>query len=132
MSDYNRDLLNAAKNGDADKVKQWIKAAGMDVNASDDSGNTSLHLAADLGHVQVVKALINLESDVNAKNNDGWTALHKVAKAGHIKIATILLINDANPDIENNDGDTAWDLIKGKKRMEFVFNEALKEWYKNQ
>jgi ankyrin repeat protein len=44
---------------------------------------TPLHLAANKGHIEVVKLLIEHGAYVNAKNNNGWAPLHEAAYNGH-------------------------------------------------
>ena len=58
-------LLDAAKNGDIEAVKQHL-AAGADVNAKTADGTTPLHNAAVYGHNEVVELLIANGAEVNA------------------------------------------------------------------
>ena len=75
-----RALLDAAKKGNIEAVKQHL-AAGADVNAKNDDGVTSLHLAALDGRKEVVELLIAKGADVNAKDNDvGFTPLDMANK----------------------------------------------------
>jgi len=46
-----------------------------DVNVKDNSGMTALMWAADWGHSEIVKLLLDEGADVNAKDNSGRTAL---------------------------------------------------------
>ena len=48
----------------------------------------ALHLAAQEGHTETVKALLAAGAEVNAKAKDGRTALHVAAGEGHIEIMT--------------------------------------------
>jgi len=50
-------------------------AAGADVNAKDEDGNTALMIATSRGHVRTVELLIEAGADVNAKDKNGRTAL---------------------------------------------------------
>ncbi len=63
------------------KVLKKRLAAGMDVNKKNAVGNyTSLHVAAQNGHLKSVELLIAEGADVNAKNGPwGETPLHRVA-----------------------------------------------------
>ena len=58
-------LIDAAKNGDIEAVKQHL-AAGADVNAKDVDGTTPLHNAAVYGHNEVAELLIANGAEVNA------------------------------------------------------------------
>lgn len=49
---------------------------GVDVNAKTDDDFTPLHVAAQEGHVEVVKFLLDGDANVNFKNKHGWTPLH--------------------------------------------------------
>ena len=52
-----------------------------EVNAGDEIERTALHWAAEKGHVDVAKVLIQNGADVNAVDcNYKWTALHEAAR----------------------------------------------------
>ena len=69
------DLLNAAKLGDAREVAELV-AKGMDPNASDQSGNTLLILAAREEQPAVVAELIKQRGvKLDARNAAGDSAL---------------------------------------------------------
>jgi ankyrin repeat protein len=99
MSD---DLLEAAKAGDAARVKSLL-AAGADCNARDAEGATALMLAAHAGKLDVVRALVEAGADVNATDERGWTAL---AKSVH------------NPDLDRGFADVAECLIDAGANVE--------------
>ena len=71
-------LIDAAKNGDIEAVKQHL-AAGADVNAKTVDGTTPLHNAAVYGHNEVAELLIANGAEVNAiivsGRNQGKTPL---------------------------------------------------------
>jgi ankyrin repeat protein len=53
-------------------------------------GRTALMLAAERGHTETAKALIDAGADVNAKGKGNKTALMLAAKMGHTGIVEIL------------------------------------------
>jgi ankyrin repeat protein len=57
---------------------------GLDLMARDQHQNTALHIAADRGHLDVVRALLQYDSvDPNAKNAFLRTALHNACTKGY-------------------------------------------------
>ena len=59
-------------------VKDELKAlldSGVDVNATDRSGRTALHLAATLGQAELARYLLSRGADINARNIPGHTPL---------------------------------------------------------
>ena len=87
-------IQHAAKTGDIDQLKRHVYW-GTDVNARDNEGYTALFYAAENGHVDVVKLLIE-GADVNAKNQYGNTPLYVVAVGGHIAVAELLIAKGAD------------------------------------
>jgi len=74
------ELHDAAKGGDAERVKQLI-AQGADLGDRDAFG-TPLHHAAARGYEEVVKLLLAEGADVNAVAKDGAVPLHWAAFNG--------------------------------------------------
>src|SRR5579884_558536 len=103
---FNAELLEAAKDGQAEKVLDLIKT-GADVNAKDASGDTALILAAYNGRIETVKALIKSKADVNAKGSHGYTALMVAAYNGDTEMVKALIEARADVNAENKSGDTA-------------------------
>jgi ankyrin repeat protein len=76
-SEAERALLDAARSGNIEAVKQQL-AAGTNVNAKDDDdkfGVTPLHYATNKGHKEIAELLIEEGADVNAKSDGGLTPL---------------------------------------------------------
>ncbi|XP_076164401.1 transient receptor potential channel pyrexia-like isoform X2 [Ptiloglossa arizonensis] len=59
--------------------------------------NTCLLISCFLGHVEVVKVLLNKNAKVTARDGDGRTPLHLAAYAASVKILEELLKHGANP-----------------------------------
>ena len=69
-------ILNAVNRGNVEAVRQHI-AAGTDLNAKDDEGNTPLHFVETK---ECVELLIAKGADINAKNERDETPLDIVKK----------------------------------------------------
>ena len=67
-------IHDAAGTGNIEAVKKHL-AAGTDVNAKDEGGETPLHNAISNGHKEIVELLIARGVDVNAKSEWGDTPL---------------------------------------------------------
>lgn len=98
-------LFEAAKNGDQRLVKSLL-AAGLNINATNRFGNTSLMIAADNEQVEMVKLLTSTGAFVDVRNDFGFTALMFAADKGNEDIITILIQNGAEANAANKVGFT--------------------------
>ena len=120
-------LIKASRLGDLEKVKELVEQ-GSKVNQEDKNGNTALiyaeekgHLgtaeylrqkmnelnelcaAAEAGHLDIVKTLIEHGADVNAVAREGWTALLIAADYGHFGIVKTLIEHGADVNAVGKD-----------------------------
>jgi ankyrin repeat protein len=94
-----KEILKAAKYGDAATVKQLLAMESSLVSVRDSDGSTPLHCACWKGHESVARVLLEAGADVNAENaNEHWgtTPLHAAAHANQKKIAELLIAHSAN------------------------------------
>lgn len=93
-------LMRAVVGGHADVVRLLLKhKAGVAVGM--------LHTAAERGHSEVAKVLIEAGMDVNAKTRYyEFTPLHTAAKHGQEKVAGILIKGGANVNAKDEEGMT--------------------------
>ena len=101
-----RALLRAAGEGDAARVESLL-AAGADVNAAAEGGETALLRAASKGRLQVVRTLLKAGADPNAEREDGFTALGVAVFFGYADIVRELLAGGADPTAKGRLGTTA-------------------------
>ena len=105
-NDYGDPLLNAAYNGDVERVIR-ILDAGTGPNHSDSTGfHTPLTLAAYKHNTDVISLLITRGADVNLQNGMGNTPLHIATYSRQYDCAKILLESGADQSITNSDGRT--------------------------
>ena len=106
-----KDLWTAARTGDLQAIKHYIKEDG-DVNTLDKTFQVSaMSWGALHGQVEVVQLLIENGADVNVKSGDGATPLHSAAFLGRADVAKLLLENGADIKARSNDGATPVDVL---------------------
>ena len=93
-SAMDKEIISAAKKGDAAGVKALLaKDKGL-TSAKDKDGSTPLHCAAWKGHLEVVRILLEAGAEIEAQNQNshwGTTPLH-AASHGNQKAVVELLI----------------------------------------
>ncbi|AGJ99263.1 Ankyrin repeat domain protein [Wolbachia endosymbiont of Drosophila simulans wNo] len=106
-------LYFAAANGREGIVKALLTAEQISVSEKDSFGKTTLHWAAERGHIEILNTLLGKKASVNIKDNYGETPLHYAAKNGHIEIVKILLAVDGiDINVKDKDEKTPFDLAK--------------------
>ena len=83
-----------------------------------DSGCTSLHYAASLGHVDLCELLIRYGADTDAQTAKLETPLHLAVARGHSEVVSILLKYNARLDIRGKNGLTPLQLAGNIKSRE--------------
>lgn len=107
--------LYAGAQGKTEIVKHMLENATPDEMVFNRFGGNSLIPAAEKGHLENVKLLLeSSESNIDHQNDFGYTALiEAVALADGSKvyqdIIKVLLENGANPHLRDNNGNTALD-----------------------
>ncbi|RPA90314.1 glycerophosphocholine phosphodiesterase [Choiromyces venosus 120613-1] len=99
-------LALAAKKNAVVIVKLLVEA-GVDINYQDENGETALHHASRLGHVECVRVLLEgsdtQRADVElAEKNYGWTPLFVAAVEGKEGVVD-LLIENGESDVDKHD-----------------------------
>ncbi|XP_022105519.1 tankyrase-like protein [Acanthaster planci] len=98
----------ASKAGHVDCVKSLIKH-GADTEAMTSASTnklTPLMLAAQCGHFQVVKTLIEAKAIIAKKDKIKRTSLMLACMNGHYPVATLLLRKGANPNAKDSSGNS--------------------------
>lgn len=76
-----RALMDAAANGEVDKVNEILEKRPNLVYGQNVEGNTALHVAAENGHTEMLKLLVEKGARLNATNAMGHTALEAAEHA---------------------------------------------------
>ena len=80
-----------------ERTMRTLLQEGHDVNAKDTNGWSSLHVAADTEHENIIQLLLEKGADIEAKARDGITALHRAAVAGRENSVRMLLEKGSDP-----------------------------------
>ncbi|KAK5675552.1 hypothetical protein LTR17_027767, partial [Elasticomyces elasticus] len=77
------------------KAAQRLLSAEVDVNAQGGWYGSTLQVALNRGHQQIVEILLANGADFNAQGGKYGSALHAASNRGHEKIVQVLLANSA-------------------------------------
>ena len=99
------DLHKAAREGDADRVRELLDA-GADVNVRNANKGrlqyTPLHWAARNGHLEIAEILISRGADLDAEDPDYSTPLYLAAEQGHPKVVEFLISKGAEVNVKSS------------------------------
>jgi ankyrin repeat protein len=85
-------IFRTVEGGDVEEVARLLDAEPHLMEAlNPDDDQTPLIMAAERGHVGMVRLLLERGADVNAGSLSGDTALHEAAARGHEEVVSILL-----------------------------------------
>jgi ankyrin repeat protein len=117
--EQNLELLEAARQGDEDKVRGLI-SRNVNVTTTDAQGRNALYLASEAGHTSILKLLLEKGIDIHAKLGDGYTALFMAISAGHVAIVKLLFENGEATDAKSDSGDLPLSFAIGVGRTAVV------------
>jgi Ankyrin repeats (3 copies)/Ankyrin repeats (many copies) len=114
-------LIRDIKNSQLKTVRRLVDHDSVDINATNDVGETPLYCASRVGHLKIVQYLVNTgRTNLDATNKSGETILHLASRYGHVQVVQYLVEScSANVESSNNDGDTAlhWACRYGHHRV---------------
>ncbi|XP_071919132.1 uncharacterized protein [Coffea arabica] len=108
----------AAWSGQIKVVEYLCKKADVGAAAMDDMG--AIHFAAQKGHTEVVRILVNFGVPIKSHNRKGMTALHYAAQGSHLELVKYLIKKGANIDAKNKAGKTPVDLAGSEEIRAFL------------
>lgn len=110
----------AVKQGNSDVV-QILLESGAEVDVVEtDSGCTSLHYAASLGHVDLCESLVRYGANPDAQTARLETPLHLAVSRGHPEVVALLLKYHAKLDIRDKNGTTPLQQAEKLNKREIV------------
>lgn len=96
------EFIRAAASGELAAL-ELFRAAGMEIDGIDRSGNTALIKAAEGGHRDAVDRILGLGADPRAVNASGRDALLVAADKGHEEVARLLLSRGADASLRDKE-----------------------------
>ena len=97
---------------------------GADVNQATASGNTPLMLAARLGSLPLIQALLQAGAKIDERNNFGNTALMIAASEGRADAARALVAAGADKSLRNKKREKAADVAGAAGHADIAMRSA--------
>ncbi|KAN0129300.1 Ankyrin repeat-containing domain protein [Lactarius tabidus] len=131
-TDLGETALHIVSRGDYTSQEQGVSTArlllecGVDVNARQKNGWTSLHWAAYKGKVEVAQVLLDYGANAKVKTRLGDTVLHLVSRGEYYSqdhgagITRLFLEHGVDLDVQNDCLDTALHWAASKGRLEIA------------
>ena len=110
----------AAMYGYVESANRMISNNSTEPNPSDIYGITPIYLAAQNGHLEMVRLLMTLTTNPNGAINDGRTPIHQAVTYGHLEIIQCLMTSTTNPNIADLSGWTPIHTAAGHGYLEIV------------
>jgi len=98
-----KDFILAAGSGDLDSLELFARS-GLEVDVTDEAGNTALIRAASSGHREVVERLLGMGADPRHLNREGRDALIVASAKGFEEIARLLLSRGSDFNLRDAEG----------------------------
>eukprot|EP01095_Lingulamoeba_sp_RSL-Kostka_P007268 TRINITY_DN2298_c1_g4_i1.p1 TRINITY_DN2298_c1_g4~~TRINITY_DN2298_c1_g4_i1.p1 ORF type:complete len:339 (+),score=100.58 TRINITY_DN2298_c1_g4_i1:63-1079(+) len=133
MSHINADLLinnielqQAAYTGDFEKIQTILLKQETDINFQSCTGETSLYLAAQEGHYEVVKTLIESKANLNLTKKNGISPLFIAVQENKVPVADLLIEKMADVNLSREeDGMTPLLMAMHKNRNKQLIQNIL-------
>jgi ankyrin repeat protein len=101
----------AARFGLYEAAKRYLRIEGRDavhtINAQDSHGGQSLLYAAEHGHYEMTKLLLDKGAEVNAQGGQNGNALQAASAGGHEAIVKLLLDKGAEVNVQGGQNGNA-------------------------
>lgn len=115
-------IVQAANAGNLTVVRDMLRR-GSDCNGRSKLARTSLHVAAEKGHIDMVRLMISHPSlQINLQDMYGWTALHLATFHHHRDIVLLLLAAGIDTHIKDRNRKTALEMASEQGNLADMAN----------
>jgi len=118
-------LSIAVTNGNRVIVDWLIKTLNVKLNSKNHDGCTPLMYAASVGHLDILKYLVENGCPLEDESVDGFTALHWAAYIGNMDTVKALVQFGANIKALNADGKYPYDLAETNEVRSFLTDNSI-------
>ncbi|KAF3428958.1 hypothetical protein E2986_00152 [Frieseomelitta varia] len=106
-----KEILNAAENGDLDRLQRSLTKNPRLLECMDKDGYTPLHRACYGNHVKIVEYLLQAGAKIDAKTMDEWQPLHSACCWNNVECAAVLIANGADINAKSKGDQTPLHLV---------------------
>lgn len=124
-------LRVASAHGDDTSVQQLLHNKPVEISVdtcSLPSKFTALHQAAQKGHIEVAKLLLQAGSSANCQDKDGDTPLHLAILYKHFELAELLVSSGADLSLRNEVEKNALALLSDQPEQKAKLIKLQREW----
>lgn len=114
-------IMGGAEEVDSDFSYFQEALSNRNANMRFDDGQTSLHIAAILGHKSIVYYLLENNAETSVQDSSGATPLHEAVRYGNLEIVLALLNSGANIDAKDNLGKTPVMVIMPQDKINEIY-----------
>lgn len=114
------ELHVSALKKDVGQVRKIIQEEKIDVDATDNLGNSALHIASGSGSVEVCRLLISLGAKMDLRNRNGLTPFHLSIRHNQFEAFILFIESRADVHVGNVDGITPLHMAAKYGRKEFM------------
>ena len=105
LDDHGYTALHYACKSNSKPVVQYLlsESASPNIPSNNEDKLDAIHIASEMGDVELVYSLIYFNANVNSTNGKLETPLHRAAMFGNRQVASLLIASNANieaPDFE--------------------------------
>lgn len=112
-------VIEAVRNIDIVSLNVLL-AEDAPVDTVDESGNTPLMIASQIGNPRMTRIILAHNPEINVRNSDGETALMIAARHGVTQIVEQILGSGADTSLQNLEGLNAYDIALRNGHAEII------------